>query len=185
MIVRRLLLREVACTSGVLADHFALASIGRVTPYPPLLSMQQVGERLAVVHVGCARHHRVNQLAATVHADVRFHAEVPLISLLCLMHLGVALLVLVLRRGRRIDDAGIDDRARAQLHSLALQMRVDLGKDRFAQAMLLQQMPELAHRGFIRSRFPPKIDAHKVAHRDRVIQRLTAGSDKLNHCCRK
>lgn len=72
MIVRRLLLRQVACMSGVLSNHFVLAAIGRVSPYSSLLSMQQVGQRRGVVHVGGARHYRVNQLAAAVRAEPRF-----------------------------------------------------------------------------------------------------------------
>lgn len=71
MIVRRLLLRKVACMSDVLSNHFALASISRVTHTLAGFHAEQIGQRLAVVHVGGARHHQVNQLAA-IHADVQF-----------------------------------------------------------------------------------------------------------------
>src|SRR5690606_19041594 len=169
VIGRRVLLRKVTRMSGALANHFALTAIGRVAPHPTLFSMQQVGQCLAVVYVGRAGNHRVDQLAATVHTDVCLHAEVPLISLLCLMHFGVALLVLVLRRRWGIDDGGIDDRSRAQLHSLALQVCVDLGKDRLSEAMLFQQVPELTYRGFIRRRLAAQIDAYKLPHRGGVV----------------
>ena len=64
------------------------------------------------MNIGCRRYNRMNQLAATVHTNVRLHAEVPLITLLRLVHLRITRLVLVLRRTRRIDDRGIDYRAK-------------------------------------------------------------------------
>ena len=71
--------------------------------------MQQFGKDLRVVDVGRRGHHRVDELGFTVDAHVCLHSKVPLIALLGLVHLGVARLGLVLRRGRRIDDRGIDD----------------------------------------------------------------------------
>src|SRR6516165_946865 len=48
--------------------------------------------------------------------------EIPLVALLRLVHLGIARLVGVLGRGRRIDDRRIDDRAGSHLQSLRRQM---------------------------------------------------------------
>lgn len=50
-----------------------------------------------------------------IHPDMRLHSEIPLISLLSLVHLGIALLVLVLRRLRRVDDRRIDGGARGDV----------------------------------------------------------------------
>jgi hypothetical protein len=47
---------------------------------------------------------RVDQLGAAVDAEMRLHATIPLVALSCLMHLGIARLVGILGRGRRIDD---------------------------------------------------------------------------------
>jgi hypothetical protein len=47
------------------------------------------------------------QFAAAIDAKVRLHAEIPLVALLRLMHLGIARLVGVLGRRRRIGDRGI------------------------------------------------------------------------------
>ena len=42
----------------------------------------------------------VHQARVGIDADVDLHAEVPLVALLCLMHLGVARVIFVLRRRR-------------------------------------------------------------------------------------
>jgi hypothetical protein len=47
-----------------------------------------------VVHVGRRGNHRVNQLGLAVHANVRLHAEVPLVTLLGLVHLRIACIAL-------------------------------------------------------------------------------------------
>ncbi len=52
--------------------------------------------------------------------------------------------------------------------------------------MLPQQMAEPAHRGLVRHRFPPRIDAHKLPIARRIVQRFFhPGSDRLNHCRKK
>src|SRR4051812_37967632 len=73
-----------------------LAPIGAVSIEPSLLAVQQVGQLLAVVHVGRGHTSAVHQATATVRADVHFHAEVPLVTLLALVHLRVTALLLIL-----------------------------------------------------------------------------------------
>lgn len=51
--------------------------------------------------------------AGHIHATMRLHAKVPLVTLLGLMHLGIPRACGVLRRAGRFDDRGIDDRALA------------------------------------------------------------------------
>src|SRR5271167_4842717 len=92
------------------ADRRPLSSVRLIAPDSPLLPMQQILQRVAVGHIGRGGEHRVNQLRATVHSDVRLHAEVPLFSFRRLMHLRVALAVFVLRRTRRADNGRIDNR---------------------------------------------------------------------------
>ena len=91
-----LLVRKVLRSRGMLSDHFTLPVIGRVTPYTSFLAMKQVGQQLAVVHIGRRGGNRMDQLALAVHANVSLHAEVPLVSLLRLVHLRVPLPVPVL-----------------------------------------------------------------------------------------
>src|SRR5688572_32079965 len=53
-------------------------------------------------------------------SDMQLHAEVPLLTLAGLVHLGIALLVGVLRRTGCADDRGVHDRAGAHLHAVGL-----------------------------------------------------------------
>lgn len=107
----------------------------------------------------------------TIHADVSLHIEKPLFSFGYLMHLGIALAGLILRRGGRADDRGVYDRAGADLDSLLVQMPVHRLKQRFAQFVLLQQVTELAHCGLVRSR-PGQPG-------ERMLTRVTAQSEAL------
>ena len=64
----------------------------------------------------------MNELGIAVDADVRLHAEVPLIALLGLVHVRIELMLGFLGRERGIDDAGADDRSGRSLESLRLQV---------------------------------------------------------------
>jgi hypothetical protein len=112
----------------------------------------------------------MNELGFAVSPDMRLHSKIPLIALLGLVHLGIALFVFVLNRGRRIDKRGIDDRTRADLHALRLQVLTDGRKQLFTQIMGFQQVTKFAHRGLIGRRFMPKINTHKRPHRAAVVQ---------------
>ena len=114
----------------------------------------------------------MNELRPTVHAHVGLRAEIPLLALRRLMHLGVLLPVLVLRRTRRGDDRCIDDRAVGDLDPAAPQVFIDCHQQALTEFVLLQQVTELAHPRLIRSAFCPEVDANKAAHRDRVVQRF-------------
>ena len=67
-----------------------------------------------VIDVGRGGDQGMHQPRGGIDANVCFHAEVPLIAFLGLMHLRIALAVLVLGRGRRGDQCGINDRAFAE-----------------------------------------------------------------------
>ena len=64
-----------------------------------------------VRHVRRRAAHAMDQPRLRIHADVRLHAEIPLVTLLCLVHLGIAFPARVLGRARCRDDGGIDDGA--------------------------------------------------------------------------
>ena len=149
-----------------------LPGMGGVAPHPGLVAVQQRRQHPTVVHVGRARRHRVNELAAAVDPDVPFHAEEPLLALPGLAHLRVALAVLVLRRTRRIDERRIDDGAGPHVQSVLRQVRIDQPKQLLSQVVRLHQMAELAYRGLVGHRLSAQVNADKVAHRPRVIQCL-------------
>ena len=69
--------------------------------------VQQIGDLLDVRLAGPCRRDRVDQAAVSVHANVRLHAEMPRVALLGLVHFGVTLAFLVLRRIERRDDREI------------------------------------------------------------------------------
>jgi hypothetical protein len=112
----------------------------------------------------------MDQLGAAVDAQMRLHAEIPLVALLRLMHLGVARLVGVLGRRRGIDDRCIDDRAGGDLEPSGRQMLLYLVKQPPAQIMLFEQVAEAAHRRLVRHRLAPEIDPDKTPHRLRIVK---------------
>ena len=91
------------------------------------------------VLVGCGGHHGVDQAAVAIGTDVGFHAELPLVALLGLMHPGIAAAVLVLRRARGVDDGGVDKGALAHQHAPLLEAVVDRFENGGAKAAILQQ----------------------------------------------
>lgn len=75
-----------------------------------------------VSHVGGGAVDVMHQTRLSVGADMRFHAEEVLVSLLRLMHLRIALAFFVLGRAGRVDDGGVDNRALAQRQALVSQV---------------------------------------------------------------
>ena len=107
-----------------------------------------------------------------IHAASRFHAEVPLVAFPDLMHLRIALLVTVLRRGRRRNDRCIHDRAFSHQQALGGQVPVDRFEYPAGQVVLLQQAPELQERRRIRRGFSAQVDAHETPDRLAVVDRV-------------
>lgn len=132
-----------------------LAPIGTVAVEAGFLAMQQIGYFMAVMHVGGGDTGAMNQANLAVRPDVQLHAvqgriqEVPRVALLGLVHLlnpfldRVTGLVLILDRGWRRDQRGIDDRATRELHAVGQQQLADLGEQGFAQLVRLQQAAEV------------------------------------------
>ena len=61
--------------------------------------------------IGWCDFYGMNQPCSSIHSNMALHSEAPFVALLCLVHLGIALLFRVLGRTRCIDDCRIDDRA--------------------------------------------------------------------------
>src|SRR6266704_5567153 len=143
------LLGEVLGLRRLLPDQRLLSGVTGITVDPPLAAVQQVRQRMLVMHVGRTRGYRMNQLGLAVHADVCLHPEVPLVTLLRLLHLLVPLAFLILGRTGRVDDRGIDDGTGSDSQALGLQMGIDRGKQLPAQIMALQHMAETQDRSLI------------------------------------
>jgi len=130
-----------------------------------LLTVQELRRWREVVHIGGSGFHRVDQPGVLVHADVEFHAEIPLVALLGLMHLGIPLSFLILGRAGSRDQGCIDDRALLHGHAVRLEVRLHCLKDLIAQIVLLQQVPERQDRCLIRDPVADQADASETAHR--------------------
>ena len=81
---------EIQCPGRMLPDHHPLAAIRLVTPDAGFVAMQQIGQHRAVSNMSRRGLDCVDQLAAAVDPEMRLHPKVPLVSLLGLMHLGIA-----------------------------------------------------------------------------------------------
>src|ERR1043165_3537963 len=155
----RTLVGEVLGARGNPLELLALvfSPISAVAIQPTLFTMQQIGQLLAVVHIGRSHAGTVHPPALAIYADVDLHAEVPLIAFLRLLHLRVALLLLVLGRRRRGDQRGIDNRPARQLHALRQEQLTHFAEQRRANLLLLQQVAKPQQRGGIGRAFAAQI----------------------------
>ena len=136
--------REVSGLGRLGPDHRGLTLVGLVAVDPTLLAVQQLLQHLAVGGVGRRRHHGVDHLGLAIHAHVRLHPEVPLFTLLGLVHLGIALALGVLGRTGRGNDGRVHDGARRQPQPALEQDAADFLEYLRAELVLLQQMAKLA-----------------------------------------
>jgi hypothetical protein len=163
------------------------ADITLVGPDRCLRAVQEFVPDLAVMHLGRRGLQAVHDAAVGIHADMRLHAEIPVVALLRRRHLGIAGLGFVLGRRRRIDDRRVDQRARAQGDALVGKVTVHLGEQLLRQLMLLQQVAEVEDRGLVRDPVVAKLDAREPAHRVAVVEHLLGHRVAQAHtsCCRK
>ena len=89
---------EVPRLRGVLPEDIGLTLVGRVAPDFGFLAMKEIRQDRGVVNVRRGRHYGMNDLGFAVHPDMGFHAEVPLIPLLGLVHVRIAFPLPVLGR---------------------------------------------------------------------------------------
>ena len=137
--------------------------VARVAPCLRLVTMQQHARLRHVRRVGGRRRQAVRQTRFGVHPDMRLHPEVPLVSLLRLVHLRIPFSPAVLRRRRRVNDARIHDRPRLQPMPERRQMRIDLLEQPHPQALRLQQVTEVQDRRLVRQR-TAQAQTRKAAH---------------------
>lgn len=119
------------------------AAICRILVHATLSAIQQIWNQMLAVLVRRRHPCAMRQAHPTVHANVKLHPEIPLLTLPGLVHLRIACLVLVLRRNRRADDRRIHDRPGLHIVLAILQILVHPGKQRLAQFLRLQKPPEM------------------------------------------
>lgn len=123
-----------------------------------------------IAHVGGGAHHRVHQSGLGIDADMRLHAEMPLIAFLRLVHLLIPFPFPVLGRRRCGDQGGVDNRAFPQQKTFLGQMGVDGIEDGFGQLVRFQQAAELEQCRGIRRCFPRQVDPDKAPDGLAVVQ---------------
>ena len=148
-----------------LVVHVAL-----VTEHRPVIFAHQVRQLVDVRNIGRRHRNGMHEPGIDVGAHVDLHAEVPLVTLLGLMHLGVALLVPVLRRGGRMDDRGVDHRAALEEQPARLERVVDGVHHLPGQRMLLEQVAELEDRRLVGHRVVGEVQTGKAAHRLDLVE---------------
>src|SRR5690606_17247355 len=136
--------RAVPSPRGNRTNRVRLTLIGLVAPHARLITPQKMRQSERVRYVGRRSQNRVNELLTAVDRNMRRHPEVPLLALRRLMHLGVTLALLVLRRARRADDRRVHNRALADLDAATGQVLVHGRQQLLAELVPLQQMTELA-----------------------------------------
>ena len=114
----------------------------------------------------------MDQPGPAIYPDMRLHPEIPLLALAGLVHLGVARFVAFLVELGALMMVASTIVPVPTFRPFAAKMLVDGGKYLCSKLVLLQQVAELANRGLVRHRLTAEIDAGKLPHRSRVIQRL-------------
>ena len=115
--------------------------------------------------------HGMDQATVGIDADMRLHAEVPLMALLRLSHLGIALLVFVLGRTRRRNQRGIDDRSASSTGPFSDSTALTSAKIATARSCF-QQMPEAKNGAFVRHHIFEGIQSGKLPQQRNVVQRF-------------
>ena len=88
----------------------------------------------------------MRQTRLSIHSDVGFHPEVPLVTFFGLVHLWVTGSISVLRGGWRSNNRCIDHRTASHHQTLGGQVLVDRLKDARSQLMFFEQAAKLQQR---------------------------------------
>ena len=149
-----------------------IAGIGK---HHRLLSVQQTMPLGHVVDVGRCADDGMHQTRIDIHPNVGFHAEVPLLALLGLVHLGVTFAAAVFGRTGRSNQGGIDHRSGLEHQPPGRQCGVDGGQQWDAQAVVLKQMAKPQDGGLIGQAHGAWVKARKLAVKRDVMQGLFHG----------
>ena len=163
---------KVFCLGRLFTNHCTLPGIGRITPHPGFLAMQQVLQNLGVVHIRGGGRDRVNQFGFAVDADMCLHPKIPLVAFSRRMHLRIALFLTVLGGARRIDNRGVYDGAGVDLQAVVFKVLANQDKEFFTQVVGFQQMAEIENGRLVRDRLSPQVNTDETAHGTRIVQRF-------------
>ena len=169
---RASLIGHVSGVRRSFSDRLFLTLVGAIAPYLRFAAVKKSGDCLTVVNIGWRNLDGMDDLLFAIHANVALHAKIPLVSLFGLMHLGIAFLVVILRRRRRGNDRGVDDRAITDFNPLLLEMLIHGSKDLLAYAVLFDEVPEFADGCLVRGGFYTKVDPNKFTHSLTIVEAI-------------
>lgn len=137
---------------------FVCAFIARIAIGTRLLPMQQGFGVDRVVDVAGRAPHCVHQARFSIYADVRLHAEVPLLAFLALMHLRITLVTGVL-----------------ELQAFGMQQRIDRLQDLRCQVVLFQHMTKLKNGALVGQAITLAFKPCELTKQRHVVQCLFHG----------
>lgn len=150
---------------GPLGGDLVAGFTERVT----LQSVQQAVGLDHIVDVGSRASNNVHQ--PRLDADVRHHAEAPLVALLGLVHFKVELAPLIPGRTGCCDQRGIEYRSGLEHQRFVAQLVVDHGQDLIGQLLPLKQEAKVQDRAFVGPPAAPP-QAGELEGQRNVVQRL-------------
>jgi len=175
LVAATFLLSQIQCIGSRFVDRVTFSTVSRITKDQLFLAMQQVANDDRVVNIGARGHHRVNQLGFRIHANMGFHSEVPLVAFLGLTHIRIALLLLVLGRTGRTDDAGINDGAAVHFQAILFQILVNQVEELVSQIAFFHEVAEFADGCLVRRRLSAQVNTDKATHSTGIVNRLFSG----------
>lgn len=143
----------------ILSNFFTFlnAKISGICIQHMVILAQQFVRFANIMYICCCGRDRMDVATSSIHARMDFHAMIPLVPLLGLMHFGISCFTGVFSRAGSLDDGGIHDAPALHHEANGLQAFPDIIKYLSANVMLLQQMPEFQQRSCIRNLLLAKI----------------------------
>jgi hypothetical protein len=158
-------------------DFIALfnAPVTRVSKDVCFLPVQQRMRLGDIVCVGGSGCHAVDQTLVRIRANVGFHAVMPLVALLRLVHFGVTGARTVLGGTGGGNQSGIDHRALFEQQAFGRQRGVDGGQDLNAQVVSFEQVAKAQDGALVGQVVFSHIQLCKFTKQQCVVERLFHG----------
>jgi GalNAc-alpha-(1->4)-GalNAc-alpha-(1->3)-diNAcBac-PP-undecaprenol alpha-1,4-N-acetyl-D-galactosaminyltransferase len=154
---------------------FGRSLVTGISKHHLLLSMQQAMALRDIVDVGSRTNDGMHQARISVHADVGFHAEVPLVAFLALVHFRVSLTSAVLGRTGCGNQGCINHRARLEHQAFGGQGGVDSGHDLQAQVVRFEQVSKPQDSALVGQPHSARIQSGELAVERDIVQGLFHG----------
>lgn len=140
-----------------------------------LFAVQQSVSLGHIIDVGCGTDEGVYQTGISIHPDMGFHSEVPLVALLDLVHLGVALAGNVLGGAGCCNQGGVHHGAGLEQQAVGGQLGVDDLQNLWAQLVLFEQVLEPQDADSVRDALGAA-DTHEFTIKASLEQSFLGGS---------